>query len=168
MRAKATLNREFTISTVDKRVYGSFLEDSRRQEFAARIRRLKGRVETINFHSRMEDLYAGAIGVVAMGGYNTFCEILSFDKPSVLAPRTRPRLEQRIRAEAAEALGLLRVNAGRVALQVEGEPVLRPRLVFRVVLEHGDLEGAARGVLVDEVLRRVSQELFGFVGRVGG
>ncbi len=26
MRAKATLNREFTISTVDKRVYGSFLE----------------------------------------------------------------------------------------------------------------------------------------------
>ncbi|MBK1838887.1 hypothetical protein JHL17_15820 [Azospirillum sp. YIM B02556] len=89
-------------------VYGPFLEDARRQEFAARIRRLKGRVETINFHSRMEDLYAGAIGVVAMGGYNTFCEILSFDKPSVLAPRTRPRLEQRIRAEAAEALGLLR------------------------------------------------------------
>lgn len=65
-------------------------------------------METINFHSRMEDLYAGAVGVVAMGGYNTFCEILSFDKPSVLAPRTRPRLEQRIRAEAAEALGLLR------------------------------------------------------------
>ncbi|WP_376966428.1 hypothetical protein ABNQ39_32710 [Azospirillum sp. A26] len=89
-------------------VYGPFLEDARRQEFAARIRQLKGRVETINFHSRMEDLYAGAVGVVAMGGYNTFCEILSFDKPSVLAPRTRPRLEQRIRAEAAEALGLLR------------------------------------------------------------
>ena len=89
-------------------VYGPFLEDARRQEFAARIRPLKGRVETINFHSRMEDLYAGAIGVVAMGGYNTFCEILSFDKPSVLAPRTRPRLEQRIRAEAAEELGLLR------------------------------------------------------------
>ncbi len=89
-------------------VYGPFLEDARRQEFATRIRRLKGRVQTINFHSRMEDLYAGAVGVVAMGGYNTFCEILSFDKPSVLAPRTRPRLEQRIRAEAAEALGLLR------------------------------------------------------------
>ncbi|WP_109449330.1 hypothetical protein [Azospirillum sp. TSH64] len=89
-------------------VYGPFLEDARRQEFATRIRQLKGRVETINFHSRMEDLYAGAVGVVAMGGYNTFCEILSFDKPSVLAPRTRPRLEQRIRAEAAEALGLLR------------------------------------------------------------
>jgi predicted glycosyltransferase len=89
-------------------VYGPFLDDSRRKEFARRIRRLKGRVETLDFHSRMEDLYAGAVGVVAMGGYNTFCEILSFDKPSVLAPRTRPRLEQRIRAEAAEALGLLR------------------------------------------------------------
>ncbi|ALG73934.1 membrane protein [Azospirillum thiophilum] len=89
-------------------VYGPFLEDSRRREFARRIRRLKGRVEALDFHSRMENLYAGAVGVVAMGGYNTFCEILSFDKPSVLAPRTRPRLEQRIRAEAAEALGLLR------------------------------------------------------------
>ncbi|PWC32684.1 hypothetical protein [Azospirillum sp. TSO35-2] len=89
-------------------VYGPFLDDARRRGFARRIRRLKGRVETMDFHSRMEELYAGAVGVVAMGGYNTFCEILSFDKPSVLAPRTRPRLEQRIRAEAAEALGLLR------------------------------------------------------------
>ncbi|MBP2302156.1 glycosyltransferase family protein [Azospirillum picis] len=89
-------------------VYGPFLDDVRKREFARRIRRLKGRVEALDFHSRMEELYAGAVGVVAMGGYNTFCEILSFDKPSVLAPRTRPRLEQRIRAEAAEALGLLR------------------------------------------------------------
>ncbi|AWU97299.1 glycosyltransferase family protein [Azospirillum ramasamyi] len=90
-------------------VYGPFLDDSHRKAFARRIGRLKGRVETLDFHSRMEDLFAGAVGVVAMGGYNTFCEILSFDKPSVLAPRTRPRLEQRIRAEAAEALGLLRM-----------------------------------------------------------
>ena len=44
-----------------------------------------------------------------MGGYNTFCEILSLDKPAVIAPRTRPRLEQYIRAEAAERLGLLRM-----------------------------------------------------------
>jgi predicted glycosyltransferase len=41
-----------------------------------------------------------------MGGYNTFCEILSFDKRALIVPRTRPRLEQYIRASAARALGL--------------------------------------------------------------
>ena len=42
-----------------------------------------------------------------MGGYNTFCEILSFDKPSLIVPRTVPRLEQYIRASKAEELGLV-------------------------------------------------------------
>ena len=42
-----------------------------------------------------------AAGVVAMGGYNTFCEILSFDKKALIVPRTRPRLEQFIRAARA-------------------------------------------------------------------
>ena len=52
-----------------------------------------------------------AAGVVAMGGYNTFCEILSFDKPSLLVPRTVPRMEQYIRAERASSLGLVRMMA---------------------------------------------------------
>ena len=43
-----------------------------------------------------------------MGGYNTFCEVLSFDKPAVIVPRTKPRLEQWIRANRAEELGLVR------------------------------------------------------------
>jgi predicted glycosyltransferase len=42
-----------------------------------------------------------------MGGYNTFCEILSFDKRAIIVPRTRPRLEQFIRTRAARNLGLL-------------------------------------------------------------
>ena len=48
-----------------------------------------------------------AVGVVAMGGYNTFCEILSFDKRALLIPRTKPRLEQFIRTSRAEELGLV-------------------------------------------------------------
>ena len=48
-----------------------------------------------------------AAGVVAMGGYNTFCEILSFDKKAIIVPRTKPRLEQFIRARAARNLGLI-------------------------------------------------------------
>ena len=52
---------------------------------------------------------AAASGIVAMGGYNTFCEILSFDKPALIVPRTEPRLEQYIRASRAQALGLTRM-----------------------------------------------------------
>jgi predicted glycosyltransferase len=54
-------------------------------------------------------LLADSSGIVAMGGYNTFCEILSFDKPSLIVPRTVPRLEQYIRASRAEDLGLGRM-----------------------------------------------------------
>jgi predicted glycosyltransferase len=63
-------------------------------------------VAAITFETHLEHLMSRAAGVVAMGGYNTFCEILSFDKPSLLIPRTQPRLEQFIRASRAQELGL--------------------------------------------------------------
>jgi len=47
-----------------------------------------------------------AAGVVAMAGYNTFCEILSFDKRAILIPRVRPRREQVMRAMRASTLEL--------------------------------------------------------------
>jgi predicted glycosyltransferase len=90
-------------------VYGPFLAGERRAAFEARVARLAPRVRAVGFESRMEALMQGALGVVAMGGYNTFCEILSFDKPAVIVPRARPRLEQTIRAERAAALGLVRM-----------------------------------------------------------
>jgi predicted glycosyltransferase len=42
-----------------------------------------------------------------MGGYNTFCEILSFDQRALIVPRTAPRLEQFIRARQAQEFGLV-------------------------------------------------------------
>ena len=42
-----------------------------------------------------------------MGGYNTFCEILSFDKPALIVPRTVPREEQLIRTRRAAELGMV-------------------------------------------------------------
>ncbi|WP_047458449.1 glycosyltransferase family protein [Rhizobium rhizogenes] len=64
-------------------------------------------LQVIEFDNKMEELIAGAKGVVAMGGYNTYCEILSFDKPALIIPRTRPREEQLIRAQRASELGLV-------------------------------------------------------------
>ncbi|CUH51242.1 glycosyltransferase family protein [Shimia marina] len=90
-------------------VYGPFLSVDSRAQFEARVAKLDGRVQAVGFESRMETLMKGATGIVSMGGYNTFCEVLSFDKPVVIVPRTRPRMEQYIRASRAEDLGLVRM-----------------------------------------------------------
>ncbi|WP_371412406.1 glycosyltransferase family protein [Pseudophaeobacter sp. EL27] len=88
-------------------VYGPFLSGETREAFETRVAALDGRVTAVGFESRIETLFSGAQGVVCMGGYNTFCEVLSFDKPAVIVPRTTPRLEQWIRASRAEELGLV-------------------------------------------------------------
>jgi predicted glycosyltransferase len=77
-------------------------------EFMARVAKI-GRVDAITFDTRIESLMARAAGVVAMGGYNTFCEILSFDKRALIVPRTKPRLEQYIRSTRAQQLGLVQM-----------------------------------------------------------
>jgi len=64
-------------------------------------------IEVIEFDNRMEELIDGATAVVSMGGYNTYCEILSFDKPALIVPRVNPREEQLIRAQRAHELGLV-------------------------------------------------------------
>ncbi len=87
-------------------VLGPFMSADRQAEFAARADRLD-RVEVLGFEVRLESLMRAAIGVVAMGGYNTFCEILSFDCRALLVPRQTPRREQLIRARRAAALGLV-------------------------------------------------------------
>ncbi len=50
-----------------------------------------------------------ATRVVAMGGYNSVSEILSCERPSLIIPRVRPRIEQLLRAQRLEALDLLEV-----------------------------------------------------------
>jgi predicted glycosyltransferase len=87
-------------------VLGPFMHSERQKEFMDRAARLK-RVDAITFHGQLEALVARATAVVAMGGYNTFCEVLSLDKRALIVPRTEPRLEQYIRASRAEQLGLV-------------------------------------------------------------
>ena len=91
-------------------VFGPFMAPERQAEFRERAARLPN-LMTKTFDAHIEALVARADGVVAMGGYNTFCEILSFDRRAILVPRTRPRLEQYIRAASAERLGLVRMLA---------------------------------------------------------
>jgi predicted glycosyltransferase len=93
-------------------VMGPFMAPSRQQEFVDRAARLDNKVHTMTFDAHIETLMNEAIGVVAMGGYNTFCEILSLDKPALLVPRSVPRREQLIRAQRAAEIGLVRMLDG--------------------------------------------------------
>lgn len=89
-------------------VLGPFMQRERRADFLGRVAKLP-RVEAITFDAHMEHLVQNAVGVLAMGGYNTFCEILTLDKRAIIVPRKRPRMEQFIRANRAQQLGLVRM-----------------------------------------------------------
>jgi predicted glycosyltransferase len=58
-------------------------------------------VDDIVFHIRH------AAAVIAMGGYNTVCEIMSTDVPALIVPRNQARAEQRIRAASLADAGYL-------------------------------------------------------------
>jgi predicted glycosyltransferase len=95
-----------TLEIPAKIVLGPFMGSSQQTGFMERVARLK-HVEAVTFEANMELLIQKAIAVVAMGGYNTFCEILSFDKRALIVPRTVPRAEQYIRAFRAAEMGLV-------------------------------------------------------------
>ena len=87
-------------------VFGPFMSATEREALKERSAKFRN-IRTLTFTNNLGALMQRAAGVVAMGGYNTFCEILSFDKKAIIVPRTRPRLEQFIRARAARNVGLI-------------------------------------------------------------
>jgi predicted glycosyltransferase len=86
-------------------VLGPFMQPEIQAQFQQRVA-ANPRLKAIVFDTHLEPLMANAAGIVAMGGYNTFCEILSFDKPALIVPREVPRMEQAIRATQARDHGL--------------------------------------------------------------
>ena len=63
------------------------------------------RVIFYDFTGEMIEFIAAADVVVAMGGYNTICEILSQSKPAIIIPRFRPTEEQWLRADLLSSRG---------------------------------------------------------------
>src|SRR5262249_12734425 len=67
-----------------------------------RLRRLTAgnqHFRVLDFVPEPDLLLCAADHVVAMGGYNTICEVLSFEKRALIVPRVQPRREQLIRAQ---------------------------------------------------------------------
>jgi predicted glycosyltransferase len=87
-------------------ILGPMMPSGLRADFFEQAAELSN-VDTIEFDNSIENLIDGAAGVIGMCGYNTFCEVLSFNKPALIVPRTSPREEQLIRAQRAKELGLV-------------------------------------------------------------
>ena len=83
-------------------VFGPFIDRDKRRSFMERIAK-QPKLDVMSFDNKIEWLMKKADAIVAMGGYNTFCEVLSFDKRSADRAAHGPRLEQYIRAVEARA-----------------------------------------------------------------
>ncbi len=79
-------------------VTGPLLSADRRARILTRAARLQS-VEVVRFDRHVLTLMASAVGVVSMAGYNTVVEEMACSVPTLLVPRSAPRLEQTIRVE---------------------------------------------------------------------
>ncbi|MDQ0317000.1 glycosyltransferase family protein [Amorphus orientalis] len=135
-------------------VLGPFMGTDHQEDFVERSQHLRD-VHVIRFTPTIENLMDDAIAIVGMGGYNTFCEILSFDKPTLLVPRIEPRREQAIRASKAEAAGLVSV------LPIEHYPKVEPMVeqLARLPLQNRPSVARLDGLLggLDVIGNRVSE-----------
>jgi predicted glycosyltransferase len=91
-------------------VVGPLLSPQRRAEIEAVLVGSGAPVEILTFTRDHAALLANADAVVAMGGYNTTCEILAADVPALLVPRAKPRSEQLIRARRLADLSLVEMT----------------------------------------------------------
>ena len=127
--------------------FGPFISREQRRNFLERVSHLD-RVDAIAFDAKIEHLMNRASAIVAMGGYNTFCEILSLDKPALIVPRARPRLEQTIRARRAAELGLLRVLEDPEEIgRGRREPAVMAQAISDVLLSPRPSEAYVAGLL---------------------
>jgi predicted glycosyltransferase len=69
----------------------------------------RSRLRVVEFIDEPAPLIQRADRVIAMGGYNTMCEVLSFRKRALIVPRVAPKPEQWIRAERFRQHGLIDV-----------------------------------------------------------
>ncbi|MCI0586687.1 MAG: hypothetical protein L0323_07605 [Planctomycetes bacterium] len=139
----------------------------------ARVRALAaGRqgVRWIDFAANVPELVRAADVVVSMAGYNATCEILWAGTRAVLVPRTRPRMEQSIRASRLASIGLVRaldpdgLTPARLRDEVE-KALAGPRPAVPCPLEFHGAEAAVAELRA--LLRRPAHAAAGGNGRQG-
>lgn len=106
--AKAFLQAKLPAGTGGVLVTGPLMDGEDRALLHAMANK-RPDLHLIEFVTDPQPLMCCAERVICMGGYNTVCEVLAFQKRALIVPRVRPRREQIIRAERLAALGLVDV-----------------------------------------------------------
>src|SRR6266446_5651556 len=106
--AEAFVQAELPPDSTGVIVTGPYMADKTRQRLCRSAHRRPG-FKVLEFVAEPAPLIHRADRVIAMGGYNTICEVLSFEKHALIVPRVRPKPEQWIRAERMRELGLVDV-----------------------------------------------------------
>jgi len=116
--AEAFAGSEMPADTQGVLVTGPLMPAAQREALRLRAR---ASVQVVDFVADPSPLVDRADAVVAMGGYNTVCELLAKGKRTLIVPRVAPRQEQLIRARRLERTGhvdvLLPADARHSALE---------------------------------------------------
>jgi predicted glycosyltransferase len=151
--AEAFTRAEVPTGTCGVVVAGPFMADDERDALHARA---AGRddLRVLDFVPDGDALVALADDVVAMGGYNTVCEILAAGARALVVPRAEPSREQLIRARRLSELGALdvleshRLSAAALSRWLAADAGERPAPRTRI-----DMDGLSRiPALLDELL----------------
>ena len=106
--AEAFVAADLPPDTTGLVVTGPYMPPEQRQRLLD-IARHHPRCDVVEFVPDPVPLIDRADRIIAMGGYNTICEVLSFEKHALIVPRVHPEPEQWIRAERLRDLGLVDV-----------------------------------------------------------
>src|SRR6266496_4125144 len=106
--AEAFLEADSPPDTIGVLVTGPLMPGEQRQGVYQRAQG-RSRFQVLEFVPDPTPLIERADRVIAMGGYNTICEVLSFEKHALIVPRVKPEPEQWIRAERLRDMGLVDV-----------------------------------------------------------
>jgi len=89
-------------------ITGPLMSPRKRKRFLTWANRLKG-ASVLEYFQDIPGLCQAADFVVAMGGYNTICELACAGARALIVPRTFPRQEQLLRARRLAERGVVRL-----------------------------------------------------------
>lgn len=104
--AQAFAQSEFPQDTQGVIITGPMMPQKTRQQIQAYTDK-RSDLQVLEYVAEPTLLLQRADWVISMGGYNTTCEILSFEKRALIVPRVKPRREQLIRVQLLQKLGLV-------------------------------------------------------------